>query len=125
VVFGLGGQVLGVLVAGVVLLDLGVQVVHVSNQSRNYALRPDARSRLNTVYMVAYFVGGIVGSSLGATGWAVAGWAGVCAVGFLFPILAFCAFLLSELTASRRRALQSVGELLPEREMKMKESKAR
>jgi predicted MFS family arabinose efflux permease len=92
VLFGLGGQVLWVLVAGVVLLDLGVQVVHVSNQTRNYTLRPDARSRLNTVYMVAYFVGGMVGSSLGATGWAVAGWPGVCAVGVLLPILAFGAF---------------------------------
>jgi hypothetical protein len=78
----------------VVLLDLGVQVVHVSNQTRNYALRPEARSRLNTVYMVAYFVGGMVGSSLGATGWAVAGWAGVCAVGVLLPTLALSALLL-------------------------------
>src|SRR5262245_7398068 len=104
VLLGLGGRVLGVLVAGVVLLDLGVQVVHVANQARNYALRPDARSRLNTVYMAAYFVGGMAGSSLGATGWAVAGWAGVCAVGVLLPILAFGAFLLSGITRSPRRA---------------------
>jgi predicted MFS family arabinose efflux permease len=110
-------------VAGVVLLDLGVQVVHVSNQTRNYALRPDARSRLNTVYMVAYFVGGMVGSSLGATGWAVAGWAGVCAVGVLLPILAFGAFLLSGITQTRRSASPKVAEVLLESEMKMEEPK--
>jgi predicted MFS family arabinose efflux permease len=92
---GLGGASLWGMVAGVVLLDLGVQVAHVSNQARNQSLRPEARNRLNTVYMVAYFVGGVVGSSLGATGWAAAGWGGVCAVGGLLPALAFGVFVLS------------------------------
>jgi predicted MFS family arabinose efflux permease len=119
VLFGLGGHVLWVLAAGVVLLDLGVQVVHVSNQTRNYTLRPDARSRLNTVYMVAYFVGGMVGSSLGATGWAVAGWPGVCAVGVLLPILAFGAFLPSAITPTRRSASPTVAELVVESDMKV------
>jgi predicted MFS family arabinose efflux permease len=114
VLFGLGRHVLWVLVVGVVLLDLGVQVVHVANQTRNYALRPDARSRLNTVYMVAYFVGGMVGSSLGATGWAAAGWAGVCTVGLLLPTLAFGAFLLSGITPTRRSASPTVAEHLGE-----------
>jgi predicted MFS family arabinose efflux permease len=124
VLFGLGGRVLWVLVAGVVLLDLGVQVVHVSNQTRNYALRPDARSRLNTVYMVAYFAGGVAGSSLGATGWAVAGWAGVCAVGVLLPALAFGAFLLSGTTQTGRRASPTVAELSPERGTRLEEPRA-
>jgi predicted MFS family arabinose efflux permease len=124
VLFGLGGHVLWVLAAGVVLLDLGVQVVHVSNQTRNYALRPDARSRLNTVYMVAYFVGGMVGSSLGATGWAMAGWSGVCAVGVLLPILALGAFLLSGITWTRRSASPTVAEALRESELKMEEPRA-
>jgi predicted MFS family arabinose efflux permease len=119
VLFGLGGDVLWVLVAGVVLLDLGVQVVHVSNQTRNYALRPDARSRLNTVYMIAYFVGGMAGSSLGATGWAVAGWPGVCSVGVLLPILAFGAFLPSCISRTRRSASPTVAELPLKSEMKM------
>jgi predicted MFS family arabinose efflux permease len=124
VLFGLGGHVLWVLVAGVVLLDLGVQVVHVSNQARNYALRPDARSRLNTVYMVAYFVGGMVGSSLGATGWAVAGWAGVCAVGVLLPLLAFGAFVLPDITRTWGSASPTEAELLLESKEKMEEPKA-
>jgi predicted MFS family arabinose efflux permease len=101
VLLGLAGQTLWVLVAGVVLMDLGVQATHVANQTRNQALRPDARNRVNTVYMVAYFVGGVVGSSLGATGWAAAGWGGVCAVGVLLPTLAFGAFVLSGLIRPR------------------------
>jgi predicted MFS family arabinose efflux permease len=69
------------LVAGVILLDLGVQAGHVANQTRIYALIPEARSRLNTVYMVTYFVGGALGSALGAYGWSRWGWTGVCAAG--------------------------------------------
>jgi predicted MFS family arabinose efflux permease len=109
----LGGNVLWVLVAGAALLDLGVQVVHISNQTRNYALRLAARNRLNTVYMVAYFAGGMVGSSLGATGWAVAGWVGVCAVGVFLPIMAFGAYLLS---CTRRSSSPHLAELLREAE---------
>jgi predicted MFS family arabinose efflux permease len=63
------------------MLDLGVQAGHVANQTRIYALLPEARSRLNTVYMVTYFLGGALGSALGAWGWAHWQWNGVCAAG--------------------------------------------
>lgn len=46
------------LLAGVIMLDVGLQIMQTSNQSRACALRPEARSRLNTVYMVCYFAGG-------------------------------------------------------------------
>ena len=62
-------------------MDLGVQAGHVANQTRIYSLIPAARSRLNTVYMVSYFIGGSIGSALGAYGWQRAGWLGVCAAG--------------------------------------------
>lgn len=75
------GRVLWGLIAGVIFLDLGVQAGHVANQTRIYALVPEARSRLNTVYMVTYFLGGALGSALGAYGWSVAGWNGVCLAG--------------------------------------------
>ena len=73
------GHNLAGLVVGVVLLDLGVQSGHVANQTRIYGLAPNARSRLNTAYMVSYFVGGSVGSAGGAACWRYAGWGGVCA----------------------------------------------
>jgi predicted MFS family arabinose efflux permease len=81
VIFDLAGYALWGLIAGVILLDLGVQAGHVANQTRIYALIPEARSRLNTVYMVTYFLGGALGSALGAWGWNHWKWQGVCAAG--------------------------------------------
>lgn len=77
---GAGDQLWG-LIVGVILMDLGVQAGHVANQTRIYSLVPSARSRLNTVYMVSYFIGGSIGSALGAYGWQTAGWLGVCLAG--------------------------------------------
>ena len=67
------------LVIGVLLLDLGVQSVQVAAQSEVMALVPDARSRLNTVYMVARFIGGAAGSAVGAIAYTRGGWTGTCA----------------------------------------------
>lgn len=75
------GKILAGLVVGVLLLDLGVQAGHVSNQTRIYDLLPSARNRLNTVYMVSYFIGGAGGSYCGALCWRYWGWMGVCVFG--------------------------------------------
>ncbi|MFD1048392.1 alpha/beta hydrolase, partial [Kibdelosporangium lantanae] len=48
------------------VLDTAVQSGQVANQARIFALRPDARSRINTAYMTCSFIGGTVGSWLGA-----------------------------------------------------------
>jgi predicted MFS family arabinose efflux permease len=88
VVFAAAGTQIWGLVLGVVLLDLGVQACHVANQTRIYPLMPEARSRLNTVYMVSYFLGGSLGSALGAYGWSRAGWMGVCAAGSMQILVA-------------------------------------
>ena len=82
------------LIAGVILMDLGVQAGHVSNQTRIYAILPEARSRLNTVYMVSYFMGGALGSALGAYGWDIALWAGVCVAGIAMLAVALAAHYL-------------------------------
>jgi hypothetical protein len=64
----------------VIIVDAGMQVVGVSNQARIYALPEAAHSRLNTVYMVTYFVGGSLGSALGVWAWGWRRWTGVCVV---------------------------------------------
>ena len=74
-----GGSLLGIAVA-VVLLDFGAQANHVANQARIFSLREEARSRVNTVYMVTYFGGGALGAYAGALAYAALGWLGVCAV---------------------------------------------
>jgi predicted MFS family arabinose efflux permease len=82
------GHHLAGLVVGVLLLDVGVQGNHVSNLARVHARRPEARSRMNTVYMVTYFVGGSVGTAVGTWAWTGHGWAGVCAAGAGFVLAA-------------------------------------
>ncbi|GAC1626235.1 MAG: MFS transporter [Ktedonobacteraceae bacterium] len=88
------------LAPGVVLLDLGVQGAHVSNQTRIYRLPEHVRNRANTVYMVPYFIGGSLGSFLGTYSWSIAGWTGVCISGTLLMLAALGVYILN----SRRRA---------------------
>ncbi|WP_219966455.1 MFS transporter [Deinococcus irradiatisoli] len=88
--FGLiwwGGNSLWALVLGVAVMDLGVQGLHITNQSEIYRLRPEARSRLTTVYLTSYFAGGVLGSALSSVAYVQLGWAGVCGLGALFGAL--------------------------------------
>lgn len=96
--FWLLGTWLWGLILGVVLLDLGYQGVHVSNQARIYSLLPDAGSRLNTVYMVSSFLGGSIGSVCGTAAWSRWGWSGTCAVGGSMAATAFLVWLGHRLT---------------------------
>jgi len=68
-------------VVGMVTIDLAVSMVHITNQNIVYALDPDARSRLNSVYMTTYFVGAASGSALGAAAWSFGGWTAVFLLG--------------------------------------------
>jgi predicted MFS family arabinose efflux permease len=87
-VFAMSARSIAGLVIGVIILDIGVQAAQISNQSRIYALKPDARSRVNTVYMVTYFIGGAIGSGVGAAVWPTFGWTGVSVAGIIFAGLA-------------------------------------
>ncbi|WP_435857616.1 MFS transporter [Streptomyces olindensis] len=72
------------LAVGVVLLDLAVQAVHVTNQTLIHALHPDAGSRLIGGYMVFYSVGSATGAVAATSLYSVAGWGAVCALGAAF-----------------------------------------
>lgn len=80
-------QSLWPLVIGIVLLDLGGQALHVTNQSLIFRTNPDMHSRLISLYMLFY----AVGSGLGAIGTTVtfahAGWSGVCRLGAIVSLL--------------------------------------
>ncbi|MGL9720735.1 MFS transporter [Symbiopectobacterium sp.] len=75
------------LIVGIVVLDLAVQGLHVTNQSVIYQMMPEARNRLTAGYMTSYFIGGAAGSLLSAATYQVAGWAGVCYAGAAVSLL--------------------------------------
>ncbi|MBL3655176.1 MFS transporter [Fulvivirga sediminis] len=75
------------LIIGAVLLDLGVQAVHITNQTIIFAGNPPERNRINTVYMVMYFVGGATGTLIGGLAWTHFQWIGVCVAGGAFGLL--------------------------------------
>lgn len=70
----------GVIIIGLLLMDLGIQGVQILNQSAIYALRPEARSRITTAYMGCFFLCGALGSLVAGMAYAAGGWPGALAV---------------------------------------------
>ncbi len=69
------------LMLGIVLLDLGGQMLHVTNQSLILRNHPQAPGRLIGVYMLFYAVGSGAGALATTWVYASAGWQGVCGLG--------------------------------------------
>lgn len=84
---GLWASIAG-MVIGVILLDFGVQGALVSHQHIVFALLPEARARLNTIFMGAMFVGGATGSGAATWAWSVGGWTAVSLLGGAFAAVA-------------------------------------
>ncbi|HEY6523424.1 MAG TPA: MFS transporter [Solirubrobacteraceae bacterium] len=103
-VLALGKTSVVALIAGIALLDLGVQGAHISNQSAIYALRPEARSRLTTAYMMAYFLGGAALSAVSSALYGADGWSGICVLGAVTALLALVGWIVTEAAARRRAA---------------------
>ncbi|MGV8879871.1 MAG: MFS transporter [Sphingobacteriaceae bacterium] len=82
-------------IISIILLDLGQQGVHISNQTRVYALDPEARNRLNTVLMTASFIGVTLGSAFGIMLWQWNNWHGVCLGMGLMTIASFGTYLIT------------------------------
>jgi predicted MFS family arabinose efflux permease len=100
VVFGLWGSLVG-LVVGVILLDFAVQSTMVSNQHVIYALAPELRGRINTLFVGTIFLGGAAGSALSSLAWAHGGWDYVVLVGGAVSVIAL---VIQTVAALRRRA---------------------
>ncbi|SFT14792.1 Predicted arabinose efflux permease, MFS family [Zhouia amylolytica] len=75
------------LIIGVILIDLGLQALHITNQNIIFEKYPDARNRVNTVYMFTSFIGGALGTTLGAFSYQNWGWTGVTTLGTFLMIL--------------------------------------
>ena len=85
-IFGLWTSIAG-LIVGVIALDFAVQAPNLK-PACHFALRPEARSRLNTVFMGAMFFGGAMGSATAVAAWAAGGWRFVSGLGLCFAIVA-------------------------------------
>ena len=96
------------LIAGVAVLDVGMQTMQISNQTRIFALSRAARSRINTVYMIVFFLGGALGSAASAAAWSRWQWNGVCAWGVAMLLLACLRHLLAK-PKTRRANYQSIS----------------
>jgi predicted MFS family arabinose efflux permease len=86
------------LVIGVIIMDMGVQATHISNQAIILALKPEARNRINTIYMVSYFVGGALGTFLASRIWDSYQWTGICVLGIVLSSIAIVVHLLTRKT---------------------------
>ncbi|WP_334320781.1 MFS transporter [Gilliamella apicola] len=88
------------LILGVVILDFSVQVTHVSNMSAIYQIRPEARSRMNTGYMVCYFIGGMLGSVGSTYLFSHYGWIAIVVSGIILGLMGIICWLFYTKTYS-------------------------
>jgi len=75
------------LAVGAVLLDVAVQTTLILGQQQIYSLQPEQRSRLNTLYIATFFVGGAAGSALAGFLYGYGGWALVVLPGAGLPLI--------------------------------------
>lgn len=99
--FYFGQSVLFSYILGFALIQLALALVHTSNQSVIFRLRPDAKSRINAIYMTAYFTGGACGSALGIFAWNHGGWSMTCLAGISLVFACMLFSLLDYLLTKR------------------------
>ena len=69
------------IIAGIIIIDIGMQCIQLSNQTSIFELDPRASNRINTVFMTTYFIGGSMGTFLAGSFWQLYGWHGVIGTG--------------------------------------------
>ncbi len=83
------------IISGILLIDIGMQCIQLSNQSSIFGLCPTASNRINTLFMTTYFIGGSLGTFLTGFAWEVAEWSGVVGIGLSLAGISFLITLLS------------------------------
>lgn len=100
-------SVIGIIV-GIILIDIGLQGVHISNQTRVYSILPEARNRMNTVYMSFSFLGTALGSAYGLLLWKIGEWQAVTLGGMLLAAFALIVYAATYQSKSKKLKAESV-----------------
>lgn len=88
------GHSVALVVVVIVLLDVAVQGVNLLNQSRMFAVSDEARSRLNTAFVMSNFLGGATGSAAASVLWTTGGWTAVTIAGMVLSGFALVVWAL-------------------------------
>ena len=83
------------LLIGIVFIDVGLQAIHISNQTRIYAFLPEARNRMNTIFMSFSFLGTALGSAFGIWLWNYGKWHAFSVGGIALALLSILIYLLT------------------------------
>ena len=85
---------------GTVLLDVGITTDQTLGRRAVNLLRPDARGRLNGLFVALFFIGGGAGGAAASLAWALGGWTMVCAVAAAFGLLGLITDIATKTGAS-------------------------
>lgn len=86
ILFFLGENSYFWIIVGIILIDIGMQCIQLSNQTSIFELNPGASNRINTIFMTTYFIGASTGTFLAGTFWQSYGWHGVVGTGIVLTI---------------------------------------
>ena len=92
----LWGNTYTAIIITILILDIGMQCIQLSNQTVVFSLNPKASNRINTIFMTNYFIGGSLGTFLAGSAWSMAGWSGVTIVGIGLAFCSLCITLFSK-----------------------------
>ncbi|MCQ2107391.1 MAG: MFS transporter [Fibrobacter sp.] len=94
--FYFGGSSYVAIIAGIIAIDIGMQFIQLGNQSSVMRLYPEATSRMNTIFMTTYFVGGSLGTFLAGSFWTLWGWNGTVLAGVSLALASFMTTLITK-----------------------------
>ena len=92
----LWGNTYTAIIITILILDIGMQCIQLSNQTVVFSLNPKASNRINTIFMTNYFIGGSLGTFLSGSAWSMAGWSRVTIVGIGLAFCSLCITLFSK-----------------------------
>ncbi|VTZ27655.1 Uncharacterized MFS-type transporter YdeR [Methylocella tundrae] len=94
---------IALLAAAAIVLDMGVSAHLVLSQRAIFSLGDQARSRLNGIFIAAFFMGGAIGSAVSSLAFAKGGWPLASLTGIAFALVSFACYLTEPHLFRRRK----------------------